>query len=52
MRESLLIETITGAIDLASSLSFDDLKWRRSHDFIGSVGSEQWECTFGDACER
>ena len=27
------------------------IKWRRSHDFIGSVGSEQWECTFGDACD-
>ena len=31
------------------SISFDDLKWRRSHDFVGSVGSEQWECNFGNA---
>ena len=42
--------TVGKVSPIEPSISFDDLKWRRSHDFIGSVGSEQWECTFGDAC--
>ena len=50
---SIFTECTVGKVaPIEPSLSFDDLYWRRSHDFIGSVGSKQWECTFGDACER
>jgi len=49
---SIFTECTVGKVSIIKPfISFDNLKWWRSYDFIGCVGSKQRKCTIGAASD-